>query len=144
MAIGVKFVGAGLFVGALWDLFTTFYGVASYFDLPMNPRVNPEQFVFAVVVTVVVFGFVIATHIVWTMGDDAGVLPLLLKAAWAICVGIDLISSWEGTKYFVFSGDDSDAGEELRTRHCDGIDCVLDDIPVLADTRKDAKTKSHT
>lgn len=144
MAIGVKFVGAGLFVGALWDLFTTFYGVASYFDLPMNPRVNPEQFVFAVVVTVVVFGFVIATHIVWTMGDDAGVLPLLLKAAWAICVGIDLISSWEGTKYFVFSGDDSDVGKNFGLAIVTAVIVCSTIFLSWLTLSKDAKTKSHT
>jgi tryptophan-rich sensory protein len=102
-----RVIEAGLVVGALWDFFTTLQGVADYFDLPTNPNINPAQFMFALVVTAVVFGFVMATHIIWNIKGDE--LPtLLLKAAWAICIAIDLFTSWEGTKRFIFYGDDSD------------------------------------
>jgi len=108
IAMGVRLVAIGLIAGALWDVFTTFYGIAGYFDLPMNPNVNPAQFAFALAVTAVVFGFVIATHIVWNLAQ-ADVPSLLLKAAWAACVAIDLITSWEGTRRYVFYGDEGDA-----------------------------------
>ncbi|MGO9984050.1 MAG: hypothetical protein ACLPIX_07550 [Rhodomicrobium sp.] len=107
MVMGVRVVGAGLLVGALWDLFTAFYGVAAFFDLPLNPRINPVQFAFALVVTIVVFGFTIATQLIWSSKED-DTPALLLKAAWAICIAIDLVTSWEGTKQFVFYGEDSD------------------------------------
>ncbi len=106
--MGVRLVAIGLIAGALWDLFTTFYGVAGYFDLPMNPNVNPVQFAFAAAVTAVVFGFVIATHIVWNW-EEADVPSLLLKGAWAACVAIDLVTCWEGTRRYVFYGDEGDA-----------------------------------
>ncbi len=106
--MGVRLVAIGLIAGTLWDVFTTFYGVALYFDLPMNPNVNPVQFAFAIAVTAVVFGFVIATHIIWNLKpEDAP--SLLLKAAWAACVAIDLVTSWEGTRRYVFYGDEGDA-----------------------------------
>ena len=107
--MGVRLVAIGLIAGTLWDVFTTFYGVALYFDLPMNPDVNPVQFAFATAVTAVVFGFVIATHIIWNLkGED--VPSLLLKAVWVACVAIDLVTSWQGTRRYVFYGDDGDAG----------------------------------
>jgi hypothetical protein len=105
--VGLGLVGAGLAAGALWDLFTTFYGLAAYFDLPLNPNVNPVQFTFAAVLTAIVFGFVIATHLIWSMKHED--LTALLKAAWGVCVAIDLVASWQGTKNYVFYGDDGDA-----------------------------------
>ncbi len=110
--MGLRLVAISLVFGALWDLFTTFHGVAFYFDLPSNPKINPEQFVFAMVVTAVVFGFVIASHFIWSIKDD-DIPTLILKAAWAICVAIDLVTSWEGTKRFVFYGDDGDPARGL-------------------------------
>jgi hypothetical protein len=105
--LGVRLVVAiSLVLGALWDLFTTFYGVSRYFDLPMNPNINPGQFIFAFVVTMVVFGFVIGTHLVLDSKQDA---PALLWGAVFVCIVIDLITAWEGTRHFVFYGDDGDA-----------------------------------
>jgi hypothetical protein len=109
IAMGVRFVVAVcLFLAALWDLFTTFYGVSYFFDLPMNPNINPAQFIFALAVTMVVFGFVIATHLIWDLKRD-GAPTLILKAALLTCIAIDLITAWEGTKRFVFYGDEGDA-----------------------------------
>jgi hypothetical protein len=107
IAMGVRLLGLGLFVCAVWDLLTTFYGVAGYFDLPMNPKINPVQFAFGAVVTIVVFGFVIGTHLIWSLKQE-DVPALVLKAAWVVCVAIDLVTSWEGTKRYVFYGDDGD------------------------------------
>lgn len=110
--MGVLLVVIGLTIGALWDVFTTFYGVTSYFDLPMDPDVNPVQFAFAGAVTGVVFGFVIATHLIWKI-ERKDVPSLLLRGTWAACVAIDLITSWEGTRRFVFYGDDGDAARGM-------------------------------
>jgi tryptophan-rich sensory protein len=108
MPAGIRLIAAVLVAGALWDLFTTFYGLAGYFDLPLNPGVNPVQFTFGLVLTTIVFGFVIATHLIWTMKHD-DLMVQLLKAAWMVCIAINLITSWQGTKHFVFYGDDGDA-----------------------------------
>jgi tryptophan-rich sensory protein len=105
--MGVRIVAAGLLLGSLWNLFTVFRGVSDYFDLPVTPNLNPAQFTFGLVVTVVIFGFVIATHLIWNLkADDSPTLAL--KAAWAICVAINLFASFEGTTRYVFYGDDSD------------------------------------
>lgn len=103
--MGVRLIGFVLLLGGLWDLFTTFRGIADFFDLPVDPKINPAQFAFAVVVTMVVFGFVIASHLIWSLKSD-DIPTLFLKGAWAVCVLIDLFTSWAGTKRFVFYGDD--------------------------------------
>jgi hypothetical protein len=97
-----------LLLGGLWDLYTTFTGVADFFDLPTNPNINGGQFAFAVVVTLTVFGFVISSQLFWNANlHDAP--ALLLKASWAACVLIDLYTSWAGTKRLVFYDDDDPA-----------------------------------
>ncbi len=112
MPAGVRVVAIVLVAGALWDLFTTFYGLARYFDLPFNPGINPVQFTFGLVLTAIIFGFVIATHLIWSMkGDD--LMVQVLKAAWVACIAINLITSWQGTKNFVFYGDDGDAARGI-------------------------------
>jgi hypothetical protein len=109
--MGVRLVVAmSLVLGALWDFFTTFYGVSSYFDLPMNPDINPGQFIFALVVTMVVFGFVLASHLVLDSKQDA---PAVIWGAVLVCIVIDLVTAWEGTRHFVFYGDDGDAARGL-------------------------------
>jgi tryptophan-rich sensory protein len=100
----------GLAPVALWNLFTIYYGVADYFDLPLKPEINPEQFVFGLVVTLLVFGFVIATQLIWNL-KQAELPTLLLKGAWAVCVAVNLITCWEGTKRYIFYGDDNDPGK---------------------------------
>jgi hypothetical protein len=115
--MGVRLVALGLVLGALWDVFTTFHGVAAFFDLPMDPKINPVQFAFGMVVTMVVFGFVMATHLIWATKSDKSEKPeelpaLLLKAAWAACIAIDLFTSWQGTKSYVFYGDEGDPARD--------------------------------
>jgi hypothetical protein len=97
-----------LLLGALWDLYTTFTGVAEFFDLPTNPNINGGQFAFGVVITLTVFGFVLASQLFWN-ANLHDTPALLLKAAWAVCVGIDLFTSWSGTKRVVFYDDDDPA-----------------------------------
>jgi tryptophan-rich sensory protein len=110
--MGLRLVALGLILGALWDVFTTFHGVAAFFDLPMDPKINPAQFAFGLVVTMVVFGFVMATHLIWTTKAEE-TPALLLKAAWAVCIAIDLFTSWQGTKSYVFYGDEGDAARDI-------------------------------
>ena len=112
MAMGVLLVKIVLAVGAAWNFFTTLYGLASYFDLPLDPGINSVQFTFAMVLTAVVFSFVIATHLILTMKHQ-DLTVMLLKAAWGACVAIDLIASWQGTKHYVFYGDDGDAARAV-------------------------------
>jgi tryptophan-rich sensory protein len=112
MPASIRAVAIVLVAGAVWDMFTTFYGLARYFDLPFYPSINPVQFTFGIVLTTIIFGFVIATHLIWSMkGDD--LMVQVLKAAWAVCIAINLITSWQGTKHFVFYGDDGDAARGI-------------------------------
>lgn len=108
MGLGVRLVIAVLITAALWDLFTIFYGLAAYFDLPLNLEINPVQFSFALVLTAIVFGFVLATHLIWGMKQEDFMVPLL-RAAWGVCIAINLVASWQGTKNYVFYGDNGDA-----------------------------------
>ncbi len=112
MGMGVRVVIFVLVAGALWNLFTIFYGLAGYFDLPLNPNINPVQFTFAVVLTAIVFGFVLATHLIWGMKQEDLMVPLL-RAAWGACIAINLVASWQGTKNYVFYGDNGDAARGM-------------------------------
>ncbi len=105
--MGVRLVTIILILGGVWDFLTTLRGVADFFDLPLDPKFNPAQFTFGLVVTMVIFGFVLASHLIWNLKSND--FPThLLKAAWAACIAIDLFTSWEGTRRFVFDGDDTD------------------------------------
>jgi len=90
---------------ALWDLLTTFLGVSMFFDLPTNPDINPGQFAFGIVVTLLIFGFVMATHAIHSM-HSSDTPFLILKGAWATAVAIDLYTAWEGTRRIVFYGEE--------------------------------------
>ncbi len=96
---------------AIWNLYTTFRGLTDFFDLPTHPSINPGQFAFGIVVTVIVVAFVIGSRVIWSIdADDAPVL--LLKAASVICILIDVGASWIGTKR-VISFDDDDPGKVI-------------------------------
>jgi hypothetical protein len=112
MRAGDYFVGAVLVPVAAWDFFTTLFGLAAYFDLPLNPGINPVQFAFAMVLTIIVFSFVIATPLIWSIKQDE-LMVQILKAAWGVCIAINLITSWQGTKHYVFYGDDGDAARGI-------------------------------
>ncbi len=100
-------IAAALIIVAIWDFFAVFRGIGYYFDLPSNPNLNAAQFGFGLVVTALVFGFVIATKYIWSLkGDDIPIL--VLKSAWVVCVGINLVAAYEGTSRYVFSGDEQD------------------------------------
>jgi hypothetical protein len=112
MKPGELLVAAVLAPVAAWDFFTTLYGLAAFFDLPLNPGINPVQFAFAMVLTSIVFSFVLATQIILNIGNG-DLLVQMIKAAWALCIGINLVTSWLGTKHYVFYGDDGDAARGI-------------------------------
>lgn len=95
---------------ALWNFFITYRGLTYFFDLPRNPSINPGQFAFGVVVTVIVLGFVMASHVILNYkSPDAPVL--FLKAACAVCILINVSALWEGTKSVIlYEGDDPAKG----------------------------------
>lgn len=93
-------VATALALGALWDGLTTFFGLTQVFGIGGNG--TAAQLTFAVVVSMVVMGFMIATHLIWSFdGDD--VVSQILKWAWGLSLVIDLYTSYEGNKQFVFN-----------------------------------------
>jgi hypothetical protein len=100
-----------LLAPAIWNMYTTFRGLTDFFDLPTHPSINPGQFAFGIVVTVIVIGFVIASRLIWSIPSE-DVPVLLLKAASVICILIDVGASWIGTKR-VISFDDDDPGKAV-------------------------------
>ncbi|MBJ7534978.1 hypothetical protein JDN40_12760 [Rhodomicrobium vannielii ATCC 17100] len=90
---------------ALWDVYTTYLGFSYFFDLPTNPAINPGQFTFGIVVTLIVFIFVLATTAIYSMPAHNSPI-LILKGAWATAVAIDLYTAWEGTRRIVFYGEE--------------------------------------
>jgi len=93
---------------ALWDVYTTYLGVSYFFDLPTNPDINPGQFVFGLVVTLIVFLFVVTTQFIHSLPAHGGPI-LILKGAWATAVAIDLYTAWDGTRRIVFYGEEDAA-----------------------------------
>lgn len=88
-------------LGALWDGYTSFYGIVEFYDLFMN-YYNVARLVFAVVVALVILGFMIATHLIWNTAEDNTLINLLLKGAWVLCFVLDLYTSFVGNKFYVF------------------------------------------
>lgn len=99
--MGIKLIALIAGLGAFWDGVTTFRGVADIFELVTVTRINPFHFGFAIVVTMTIFGFVIATHFIWSFKSD-DLVTVLLRAAWVVCFILDLYTSLVGTRYFVF------------------------------------------
>ena len=138
MARGVVFVAIVLVAGALWDFFTTLYGLASYFDLPLNPGVNPVQFTFALVLSAIVFSFVIATHLIWSIKHEDFTV-LMLKAAWGVCIAINLIASWQGTKYVRLLRRRWRRGARNWPGTGNGPDCLIDNLFIEAGSARDLR-----
>jgi|EndMetStandDraft_4_1072995.scaffolds.fasta_scaffold162354_1 hypothetical protein len=95
-------IAAIISLGALWDGFTTFYGIVQVFNILGGDHVNPAQIMFAVVVSVVILGFLIATHVIWSFETD-DVVTLILKGAWLVCLVLDCYTAYIGNKFFVFN-----------------------------------------
>jgi hypothetical protein len=90
-------------LGALWDGFTTFVGIVQIFNINGLHGVDMVQLVFAVVVSIVILGFLISTHIIWTFERD-DLISLILKAAWVVCLVLDFYTAYIGNKAYVFGG----------------------------------------
>jgi hypothetical protein len=99
-------------LGALWDGFTTLFGIDEVLQIFYGDKVNPLKVIFACVVSLVVFGFMIATHLIWTFTQDDFV-TLMLKGAWGLCFTIDIYTSWRGNSYYVFDGKVDTGAERL-------------------------------
>jgi len=90
-------------LGAFWDGYTSFYGIAEFYDLLAGPS-DPMRFVFAGIAAITIVGFMIATRLIWSGPDANSAISVLLKIAWVICFVIDLYTSFIGTRDFVFQG----------------------------------------
>lgn len=110
-AMNVNLIAIPLLIPVAWNIYTTFLGLSDIFDLPTNPNINPGQFTFAAIVTLLVFLFVLATQLIWNFKED-DTLVLLLKAAAIICIAFDVFASWHGTKQLI-SFDDGDPGKAV-------------------------------
>ncbi len=99
--MSVRAVAILLFVGTVWNAISSFLGIAAFFDLAINFRINPTQFVFGVVVTALVLVFVIASHMIWSLKSD-DIPSVILKGFWGICALANICASWQGTANFVY------------------------------------------
>ncbi len=106
--MNLRVVMIPLVFGALWDFITTFQGVADFFDLATKWDINPGQFIFGVVISLIIFGFVLSSHLIWKMTSQE-TPGLLVRGAWLTCIAIDLFTSWEGTRRIIFYDDDDAA-----------------------------------
>lgn len=95
----IVFLIVGL--GALWDGFTILFGIDELLHIFSSDPINPLKAAFAIVTSLVIFGFVVATHLIWTFTSD-DIPTLLLKAAWFLCLAIDIYTSMRGNSYYVF------------------------------------------
>jgi tryptophan-rich sensory protein len=100
MAMEVRLLAIILLLApVIWNIYTTRQGLCDFFDLPTHPSINPGQFVFGIVVTIIVIGFVVASRAIWSARDEAPFA--LLKAASVVCIAIDAAASWFGTKHVI-------------------------------------------
>jgi hypothetical protein len=90
-------------LGALWDGFTSFYGIAEFYDVVIGESKWP-QIVFAVIAAITIVGFMVATRLIWSGTEENNTILILLKVAWVVCFVIDLATSFIGTQDFVFKG----------------------------------------
>lgn len=94
-------IGTIIGLGALWDAFTTFFGIAQVFNILGGDVIHPAQVIFAVVVSLVIFGFLVATHLIWSHeGDD--MVSVMLKTTWVVCLVLDCYTAYIGNRYLVF------------------------------------------
>ncbi len=78
--------------------------MTDFFDLPTAFDINPGQWIFGVLVALMIFGFVFAFPAIWKLPDN---LPAaVLRAAWMACIVIVLYTAWTGTRSAIFYDDD--------------------------------------
>ncbi len=88
-------------LGALWDGFTILFGIDELLHIFEADPINPLKAAFAIVTSMVIFGFVVATHLIWSFTTE-DIPTLLLKTAWFLCLAIDIYTSVRGNSYYVF------------------------------------------
>ena len=101
----MNLIAIPLLIPVVWNVYTTFLGLSDLFDLPTNPSINPGQFVFGIIITMLILIFVLATQLIWNYGSD-DLLVALLKAASILCIAFDVVASWHGTKQIISFYDD--------------------------------------
>jgi hypothetical protein len=77
---------------AAWDAFTTYIGVYSITEQ------NDEGLIYSVVVSILVFAFMIGTHYILNIEGLAG---KILKVFWGIAIIIDGVTSFLGNSGFL-------------------------------------------
>jgi hypothetical protein len=90
-------------LGALWDGFTSFYGIAELYDLVIG-KSDWGRVAFALIAAITIVGFMVATRLIWSGVETNNEITILLKVAWVVCFAIDLYTSFVGTRDFVFQG----------------------------------------
>lgn len=90
-------------LGALWDGYTSFYGIAEFYDLVLGES-DPMRFVFAAIASITIVGFMVATRLIWSGVETNNEITVLLKVAWVVCFVIDLYTSFIGTRDWIFGG----------------------------------------
>ena len=90
-------------LGALWDGFTSFYGIAEFYDVVVDDG-DWRRIAFALVAAITIVGFMVATRLIWSATEENNTILILLKVAWVVCFVIDLATSFIGTQDFVFKG----------------------------------------
>jgi len=90
-------------LGALWDGYTSFYGIAEFYDLVMGDS-EFRRFVFAGIASITIVGFMVATRLIWSGVEVNNTITILLKVAWVVCFVIDLATSFIGTRDWIFGG----------------------------------------
>jgi hypothetical protein len=75
-------------------LYSIWIAIAEFFDLSPEMSISSTRFVFAMIITLVVFSFLIGSPIFWRSKLDT-MADLTSKAAWAICIGVALFACWQ-------------------------------------------------
>jgi hypothetical protein len=98
-------------IGALWDGYTSFFGIAEFYELLTNNQ-DVRRLIFAGVAATIIVGFMVATRLIWSSAEKNNAITMLLKGAWVICFLIDLYTSYVGTRYYIF-GDMVESGADM-------------------------------
>jgi len=101
-----------LLPAVVWNIYTTFRGISILFDLPRNPNINPGQFAFGIIVTLIVIGLVLASSLAFSNNNSEELPASVLKGAWLAAVFFNLVASWVGTKRLILYEDD-DPGKKF-------------------------------
>lgn len=108
--MGLRLFIVPLALISAWNWYTTWLGVTDFFDLPTAFNINPGQWIFGVLVALMIFGFVFAFPVIWKLPDN--IPSAILRASWMVCIVIVLYTAWTGTRSAIFY-DDDDLGKDI-------------------------------